>query len=226
MKIGILGTGTVAQALAGKLATLGHRVTIGTRDPQATLARSKPDGFGNEPFRVWQEKHPAVSLGDFAAAARHGEIIVNATNGDGTLAALKAAGAAAIGDKVLIDISNPLDFSAGRPPTLSVCNTDSLGEQIQRAWPRARVVKTLNTVNANVMVDPQQLAGGNHTMFVCGNDAGAKQAATKLLGEFGWTDVMDLGDISNARGIEMYLPLWLRLYGAVGGPTFSIKVVR
>ncbi len=153
-------------------------------------------------------------------------MLVNATNGKGSLPALEAAGAEAISDKVLIDISVPLDFSRGMPPSLFVCNTDSLGERIQRAFPDARVVKTLNTVNARVMVDPKALAGGGHTMFVSGNDPQAKQAATKLLGEFGWTDILDLGDISTARGTEMYLPLWLRLFGAVGSPMISIKVVR
>ena len=226
MKIGILGTGMVAKALAGRLAALGHHVMIGTRDPQATLARSEADRFGNPPFKVWKDAHPGVALGTFAAAAEHGEIILNATNGGGTLAALNAAGAQAIGDKVLIDISVPLDFSRGFPPSLFVCNTDSLGEQIQRAFPRARVVKTLNTVNASVMIEPKRLADGDHTMFVCGNDAAAKQATVRLLGEFGWSDVLDLGDITTARGTEMYLPLWLRLYAAVGSPTFSIKVVH
>ena len=226
MKIGILGTGMVAKALAGKLAELGHSVMIGTRDPEATLARSAPDGFGNPPFRVWKEAQPKVDLGTFAAAAEHGELLINATNGAAALAALDAAGAQAIGDKVLIDISVPLDFSRGMPPSLFVCNTDSLGEQIQRAFPRARVVKTLNTVNASLMIAPKQLADGDHTMFVSGNDAGAKQVATRLLGEFGWTDVIDLGDISTARGTEMYLPLWLRLWGVAGSPAFSIKVVR
>ncbi len=226
MKIGILGTGTVAKTLAGKLAALGDDVMMGTRDPDATLARSESDRFGNPPFRAWKEAHATVALGSFAAAARHGDLIVNATNGTGTLAALDAAGADALGNKVLIDVSNPLDFSRGMPPSLSVCNTDSLAEQIQRAFPRARVVKTLNTVNANVMIEPKALAGGDHTMFVCGNDADAKRAAIALLGAFGWTDILDLGDLSAARGCEMYLPLWLRMFGAVGGPSFSIKVVR
>lgn len=226
MKIGILGTGMVGQTLAGKLSALGYDVMIGTRDPGATLARSGNDSFGNPPFRVFKEEHPAIGLGTFAQAARHGEIIINATNGGGALTALEAAGTDAIGSKVLIDVSNPLDFSRGMPPTLSVCNTDSTGEQIQRAFPKARVVKTLNTVNAHLMVDPKQLAGGDHTMFVCGNDSGAKGEAVKLLGAFAWTDILDLGDITMARGTEMYLPLWIRLWMATGKPMFSIKVVR
>jgi predicted dinucleotide-binding enzyme len=226
MKIGIFGTGMVAKALADKLATLGHDVMMGTRNPEATLARSRNGGMGNPPFRVWQEQHPVIDLGTFADAARHGDLLINATNGAASLAALTAASADAIADKVLIDISVPLDFSHGMPPSLFVCNSDSLGEQIQRAFPRARVVKALNTVNASLMIEPKRLADGDHTIFVSGNDAEAKQAATKLLGEFGWTDVLDLGDISTARGTEMYLPLWLRLFGTVGTPMFSIKVVR
>ena len=129
MKIGVLGTGMVAKAIAGKLAALGHDVMIGTRDPAKTLARSETNRFGHPPFRTWKDEHPTVAVGTFAAAAEHGELIVNATNGDGTPPALTAAGAEAIGDKVLIDIANPLDFSRGMPPSLSVCNTDSLGEQ-------------------------------------------------------------------------------------------------
>lgn len=226
MKIGILGTGPVGQTLAGALEKLGHEVFLGTRDPAETLARTEKDTFGNPPFKVWKEDHPAIGFGSFAEAANQGELLINATNGNGALAALAAAGADAIGDKVLIDVSNPLDFSRGMPPSLSVCNTDSLGEQIQAAFPDARVVKTLNTVNAYLMVDPKQLANGDHTMFVCGNDKDAKTAANKLLGAFGWSDIVDLGDISNARGTEMYLPLWARLWVATQNPMFSIKVVR
>lgn len=226
MNIGVLGTGMVGQTLAAVLAALGHDVVIGTRDPAATMARSESDGFGNPPLRVWRAQHPAIGLGTYADAAGHGDMLINATNGGGALAALHSAGADAIGAKVLVDVSNPLDFSGGMPPTLSVCNTGSLGEQIQAAFPRARVVKTLNTVNANLMVDPKQLAGGDHTVFVSGNDAAAKASTRALLTAFGWSDIVDLGDISTARGTEMYLPLWLRLWGALGTPMFSIKAVR
>lgn len=226
MNIGIFGTGMVGQTLAAALAALGHDVVIGTRDPAATLARTESDGFGNPPLRVWREQHPDIGLGTYADAAGHGDMLVNATNGGGALAALHSAGAGAIGAKVLVDVSNPLDFSRGMPPTLSICNTGSLGEQIQAAFPRARVVKTLNTVNAHLMVRPALLAGGDHTVFVSGNDAAAKASARALLTAFGWSDIVDLGDISTARGTEMYLPLWLRLWGALGTPMFSIKAVR
>lgn len=226
MKIGIFGTGPVGQTLAAALAGKGHDVFIGTRDPEATLKRVDKDNFGNPPFKDWKAAHGGIGFGSFADAARHGEILINATNGNGALAAIEAAGADAVGDKVVIDVSNPLDFSRGMPPRLSVSNDDSLGEQIQRALPRARVVKTLNTVNAWLMVDPKRLAGGDHTMFMAGNDASAKAQSRMLLESFGWTDIVDLGDISNARATEMYLPLWARLWMATQNPMFSIKLVR
>jgi predicted dinucleotide-binding enzyme len=227
MKITVLGTGIVGQTLAAKLDSLGFDVRIGTRDPAATLARREPGQFGNPSFSEWSQAHPRVKVATFATAAAHGEVILNALSGAGTLEALDAAGAAHLAGKILIDVSNPLDFSKGFPPSLSVVNTDSLGEQIQRRFPAARVVKTLNTVNAFLMVDPGQLAGGEHTMFVSGNDADARRQVSGWLREwFGWKDVIELGDITNARGTEMYLPLWVRVFGAVGTPTFSIRVVR
>ena len=122
--------------------------------------------------------------------------------------------------------TDPLDFSKGMPPSLTVCNTDSLGEQIQRAFPQTKVVKTLNTMNAYLMVGPKQLADGGHTVFLSGNDAGAKQAVTKLLESFGWKDIFDLGDISTARGTEMILPIWVRIFGATKNPMFQFKLVR
>ena len=163
----------------------------------------------------------------FAVAAAHAELIVNATNGEHSLAALAQAGEENLRGKVLVDVANPLDFSRGRPPTLSVCNDDSLAEQIQRANPEVRVVKTLNTVNANVMVEPS-LVPGEHNLFVSGDDADAKAEVVDLLESFGWQRdlILDLGDITTARGPEMYLPLWLRLFGAVGAPNFNIHVVR
>lgn len=227
MKIAVLGTGVVGKVIAAKLSSLGHDVVVGTRDPAATIARSEPGPYGDPPFAAWLGQNPGVRVDTFAAAAAHAEMVVNATSGRGALEALALAGAERLDGKVLVDISNPLDFSKGMPPTLSVCNDDSLGEQIQRAFPGARVVKTLNTVNAWIMVDPRSLASGDHTMFVCGNDAGAKAQVVSLLREgFGWSDVLDLGDISNARGTEMLLPLWVRIYGATQNPMFSIKVVR
>lgn len=226
MNIGVLGTGIVAKTIADKLDALGHTVRLGTRNAQATLSRNEPDMAGGPPLRIWLESHPRVTLATHAEAAAHGEIVINALSGQGALEGLRSAGAA-LAKKILVDISNPLDFSKGMPPSLAVSNTDSLGEQIQRALPDTKVVKTLNTVNAFLMVDPQRLAGSNHTMFVCGNDADAKAEVTRILTDwFGWKDVIELGDITNARGLEMWLPLWVRLYGALGTPMFGIKVVR
>jgi 8-hydroxy-5-deazaflavin:NADPH oxidoreductase len=226
MNIGVLGTGMVGKALAGKLASLGHTVKLGTRDVSATLARNEPDMAGGPPLRLWLEQNSKVTLATHADAARHGQLVVSGLSGQGSLSALESV-RDALADKILIDIANPLDFSKGMPPSLSIANTDSLGEQIQRALPNTKVVKTLNTVNAFLMVDPKQLAGGDHTMFVCGNDAAAKAEVTRILTEwFGWKDVIDLGDISQARGTEMFLPLWVRLYGKLGAPNFNIKVVR
>lgn len=226
MKMGVFGTGVVGQTIAAKLSELGHSVFVGTRDPQATLAREKGDNFGGPPFKVWREQHPKIEFGTLAQAAAHGELLVNATSGTGALDALKAAGEKNLNGKILVDISNPLDFSRGMPPTLTVSNTDSLGEQIQRTYPNAKVVKTLNTVNAYLMVAPKQLKDGDHTMFVCGNDAGAKKSVTELLQSFGWTDIVDLGDISNARGTEQFLPLWVRTFATLKNPMFSFKLVR
>ena len=225
MKLAVLGTGMVGQAIAARLSGLGHDVTIGTRDPRATLARTEPDGMGNPPFATWAADHTQVTLTTFADAARGAELVVNATSGFGALPALEQAGADNLAGKVLIDISNPLDFSQGFPPTLFVKDTDSLGEQIQRAFPQTHVVKTLNTLNASLMVNPKEL-GAESSVFVSGNDATAKATVTALLQSFGHTDVIDLGDISTARGTEMLLPVWLRLMGALGTAAFNFKIVR
>jgi predicted dinucleotide-binding enzyme len=226
MKIGVLGTGPVGQTVAAKLADLGHKVFVGTRDPAATLARTSPDNFGNPPFKTWRENHPGIEFGTLAQAAGHGALVVNATNGGGSIEALRAAGEKNLDGKILVDIANPLDFSRGMPPSLTVCNTDSLGEQIQRAFPAAKVVKTLNTMNCYLMVGPGQLANADHTVFVSGNDASAKKSVTELLESFGWKDVLDLGDITTARGTEMMLPIWVRVWAATGKPMFQFKLVR
>jgi 8-hydroxy-5-deazaflavin:NADPH oxidoreductase len=225
MRLGILGTGVVGKTMAARLAGLEHEVMIGTRDPEETLARTEPDTYGNPPFSAWQEEHPEVRLGTFGEAAAHGEMIVNATAGAVSVEALELAGEDNLNGKILIDIANPLDFSRGMPPTLSVSNTDSLGEQIQRRFPEAKVVKTLNTMNAYLMVDPAQLAATDHTVFVSGDDAEAKATVTEFLRSFGWTDIIDLGDISTARGTEMLLPIWLRLFGALQKSIFNFKIV-
>jgi 8-hydroxy-5-deazaflavin:NADPH oxidoreductase len=201
MRVGVLGTGIVGRTIAGKLRDLGHDVLVGSRTA----------GEAAVPF---------------SEAAAHGELVFNCTAGTASLEALRAAGNENLAGKTLVDVSNPLDFSQGMPPRLSVCNDDSIGEQIQREIPAARVVKALNTVNAAVMVDPA-LVPGEHDLFVCGNDEDAKAEVVELLQSFGWPveRIVDLGDITGARAQEMYLPLWLRLMG-LGGPRFNIKVFR
>ena len=227
MNIGILGTGVVGQTLAAALAEKGHTVTIGTRDPAATLARETATPPARVAYRDWQKANPSVKLATFADAARSADVVINATSGVGAMAALEEAGADALGERILIDASNPLDFSKGMPPTLSVCNTDSLGEQLQKAFPRVRLVKALNTITATLMVKPEAVNGGDHTLFLCGNDADAKETVKRWLGEwFGWQEIVDLGDVTAARGREMYLPLWLRTWGALGSPMFNVKIVR
>ena len=181
--------------------------------------------MGNPPFSVWQREHPEVQLLTLPEAASSGEVTINATSGTGSLDALAAA-ESGLADKVLVDVANPLDFSHGFPPTLSVVNTDSLAEQIQQKFPRARVVKALNTMTASVMINPLSLSG-DHNVFLAGEDGAAKEIVRKLLNDLGWKDenVVDLGGIQAARGAEMYLPLWLTLMGKLG-PNFNIKIVE
>jgi predicted dinucleotide-binding enzyme len=226
MKIGILGSGMVGRTIAAKLAQNGHAVMLGTRDVQRTLAHNEPDFMGNPPVNIWIQQNPSVKLDTFAETGAFGDIIFNCTLGMGSLEALQLAGESNLNGKVLVDISNPLDFSRGMPPTLTVCNTDSLGEQIQRAFPQAKVVKTLNTITAPVMVNPAMIAG-DHDVFVSGEDSAAKAQVTNLLKtEFGWKNVVDLGGISTARGVEMMMPVWLSLMSALQTPFFGYKIVK
>jgi predicted dinucleotide-binding enzyme len=216
MKIGVLGTGMVGNAVAGKLVELGHEVRMGSREA------------GNEKARAWADAAgERASEGTFADAAAHGELVVNCTAGEHSLEALEQAGTDNLAGKVLLDVANPLDFSGGMPPTLGVANTDSLGERIQRAFPEARVVKSLNTMNCQVMVEPTRVPG-EHDVFVCGDDERAKSDVAALLRSFGWASerIVDLGGIRSARGMEMYLPLWLSLYGTLGSGDFNIAVIR
>lgn len=225
MNIAVLGTGVVGRTIAARLLELGHQVTIGTRDPAATLARTGPDQRGNQSYRDWAAAHDGVGLASFADAAARADLVVNAASGAATLEVLERTWEANLDGKVLADIANPLDFSAGWPPSLLYCNTDSLGERVQRAFPGARVVKTLNTLTAELMVRPDALPEGS-SVFVSGDDPKAKATVTGLLKEFGHTDVIDLGDITTARGTEMLLPVWLRLWGTLGAPLFNFKIVR
>ena len=216
MKIGVLGTGMVGRAIASRLVALGHEVKMGSRTPD------------NENAAEWVAANGArASQGTFADAAAFGELVFNCTSGDASLVVLRAAGAENLTGKALVDVANTLDFSQGRPPSLLVTTKESLAEQIPSAFPEARVVKTLNTVNCEVMVDPS-LVPGRHNVFVSGNDESAKSEVKGLLQSFGWPgeDILDLGDITTARGPELYIPLWLRLYGTVGSGHFNIALVH
>jgi len=214
MKIAVLGTGSVGETLGSKLCELGHDVKMGSRT--AT----------NEKAVAWAKKSGG-STGTFEDAAKFAEIVVVATKGVATLDALRLAKKENLAGKVVIDVTNPLDFSKGMPPFLSVCNTDSIAEQIQREFPDAKVVKTLNTMYAGLMVNPK-LIPDSHTVFVSSNDAGAKETTKKILESFGWKrdDILDLGDITTARGTEAYLLLWLRLWSATGNGVINVRLVQ
>ena len=213
MQVGILGSGVTAQTIGSKLVQLGHEVMLGSRE------EAKPSSV------VWAKDAGQQALyGTFQNAAAFGEILFNCTLGIASLDALNQAGAENMKDKILIDTSNPIDRSTG-VWKLTVCNTDSLGEQIQRAFPETKVVKTLNTINANVMTDPAKLTEMTD-LFVSGNELDAKATVIRLLREwFGWRHVIDLGDITTARGVEMYVLFWHYLRDVTPAPRFNIKVV-
>ena len=213
-KIGILGTGTVGKTIGLALIKLGYEVKMGSRTADNATAHEFAQSNG-----------ATASHGTFADSAQFADVIMNCTMGMASLQALDLTGKENLKGKIVIDISNPLDFSKGMPPSLSICNTDSLGEQIQLAIPDCHVVKTLNIVNCEVMVNPKK-SGGDPTMFVCGNNAKAKETTIVLLKELGWNDIIDLGDITNARGMEMILPLWVRTFVATKNGYFGFKVVR
>lgn len=211
MKIGVLGTGVAGQTLAGKFVEMGHDVMMGARSAD----NEKVTGFADR---------TGARAGTFAQAAAFGDLVVNCTRGESSLATLSQL-APELANKTLLDVANPLDFSQGFPPHLSVSNTDSLAEQIQRALPQTFVVKSLNTVNASVMVDPSRVPG-RHTVFVSGNDKPAKGRVSDLLRSLGWQSIIDLGDITTARAAEQILPLWVRLYGVLGTADFNIAVMK
>ncbi len=213
MKIAILGTGDVGRGLADRLLTKGHEVRLGSRtadNPRATEWLKGAQG--------------AASIDTFAGAADGAQLVMICVAGAHALSVAQGI-AGVVQGTIVLDLSNPLDFSEGFPPRMSVCNDDSLGEQIQRALPGARVVKALNTLAGPLMLDPGRLSGP-HDVLLCGDDAEAKATVTELLASFGWDTPIDLGDISNARGLEMWLPLWTRLYRALGTGDFNLHIQR
>jgi 8-hydroxy-5-deazaflavin:NADPH oxidoreductase len=214
MKIGIIGTGMVGNTIGKGLIKLGHEVMMGSRT------------HNNVKAMEWAESNGVnASFGTFFEAALFGEILFNCVSGQFSLEALQLAGRENLSGKILVDISNPLDFSKGMPPTLSICNTDSLGEVLQRQFPDIKVVKTLNTVNCSIMVEPGLLSEES-SLFVSGNNKQAKEEVSKILRAFGWKDIIDLGDISTARGTEQLLPIWVRLMSAKGTPMFNFRIVN
>jgi predicted dinucleotide-binding enzyme len=218
MKIGILGTGMVGNTLGTALIAKGHEVKMGSRDTV------------NEKAAEWTKVNGKnASQGTFEDAAMFGDIIFNCTKGEHSLEVLNTAGQQNLAGKILVDVANPLDFSKGMPPTLSLVNDTSLGETIQNTFPQVKVVKTLNTLNCSLMVDANRLANGDHNLFICGNDESAKQLVKELLHDnFNWKieNIIDLGDITNSRGTEQLLPIWIRLWGALGTADFNFKIVR
>lgn len=216
MNIAVLGTGMVGNTIGAKLIELGHSVMMGSRSAD------------NEKALAFTAKHPErAQSGTFASAATFGELIINCAAGAASIDILKSCNTNDLNGKILIDVANPLDFSNGMPPTLSLLNTTSLAEEIQQAFPQVKVVKALNTMWCGLMVNPGMVNGGDHHTFVSGNDAAAKTTVKQLLQSFGWAEknILDLGDITTARGTEMYLPLWLRIWGATQNGAFNIKIV-
>ena len=230
MKIAIIGTGIVGKTIASKLVELNHDVMMGTRNVSDKLASTQTDNYGNPPFGEWIKTNSKVKLGSFAEAAAFGELVVNATNGSNSLTALILAGTKNLAGKVLIDISNPLDFSNGMPPSLlpGLNNTNSLAEEIQRTFPDTMVIKTLNTMWCGLMVNPNLVGNGDHINFISGNNSEAKNKVIKLLNQFGWLDknIFDIGDITGARATESLLPIWLKVMGVTKNGAFNFRLVR
>ncbi|MBK6365412.1 MAG: NAD(P)-binding domain-containing protein [Saprospiraceae bacterium] len=216
MKVAVFGTGMVGDTIGSKLIDLGHTVMMGSRTRDNEKAKNFVAKNGEK-----------AKNGTFSEAAEFGDIIFNCTAGVASLEALRSGEEKNLAGKIIVDISNPLDFSKGMPPSLAVVNTNSLGEEIQKTFPQSKVVKTLNTMWCGIMVNPAMINGGDHNVFVCGNDTSAKEEVTNILTSFGWKDknILDLGDITKARGTEMYLPLWLSIYGATSNGAFNIKLV-
>jgi 8-hydroxy-5-deazaflavin:NADPH oxidoreductase len=230
MKIAVIGTGAVGRTLASKLVELNHDVIIGTRNVVDKLTSTAKDMYGNPSFVEWHKANNKVKLGTFADSASFGELVINATNGSNSVTALIQAGTKNLAGKVLMDIANPLDFSSGMPPSLlpGLNNTNSLGEEIQKTFPDAMVVKTLNTMWCGLMVNPKLIGNGDHINYISGDNEEAKIKVRKLLHQFGWTDenIIDLGDITAARATESLLPIWLRVMGVTKSGAFNFKLVR
>ena len=226
MKISVLGTGIVGQTIAAKLSQLGHQVFMGTRNPLQTIQNKEPNRMTGVIFNDWYQINSEIELLPFGEVAKNTDLVVNASSGKTTISTLEMVGEENLAGKILIDIANPLDFSNGFP-SINPVNNDSLGEQIQRRFPNIKVVKSLSTMNAHVMVNPDSV-NGDHNVFISGNDKEAKVVVGNLLKSIGWkhNSIIDLGDITSARGVEMLLPLWIRLYTKLGHPNFNFHIQK
>lgn len=226
MKIGILGTGDVGKSLGAALVRRGHDVMLGTRNVSRKMEEKATEAAPLS-FHDWLSKNKKVRLGTFAEAAGHGEILMNAVAGYAAVDVLATVRPADLKDKILIDVTNALGPWGEGAIKLFVVNDDSLAERLQRAHPGVRLVKALNTLTAHLMVNPAGLAGGDHDVFVAGNDPEARERVTRFLREeFGWKTVLDLGDLTAARGLEMMIMVWLKIWTALGTSDFNYKIVR
>lgn len=225
MKIGILGTGGVGRTLAAKLIALEHEVVIGTRNVEDTLARTAPDGMGGPPFKAWHSQNPKVKLVKFSEAASFGEMLFLCTFGDKTSASIEMAGKQNFDNKVVIDTTNPLDFSQGVPPKFTATLGNSLGEQIQNLIPNAKVVKAFNTIGAHIMVNPAR-EEGSPDLFIAGNDADAKKQFSNLAEQMGWRSVIDLGNISQSFWLEANAMLWINYGFKYNNWTHAFKLLK
>jgi len=212
-RVGVLGTGEVGRRLAAGFCSRGHEVMIGSRDPD------KPE------LREWLSGPGAgIEAGLFADAARHGEVLVMAVLGNAAADAIAEAGPANFGGKVVIDAMNPLDFSAGFPPKLSITGEDSLGERVQRELPDARVVKAFNTIGNQYFVDPG-FSEGQPTMLIAGDDEAAKRTVGDVLADFGWPAAVDIGGIEGSRELEAICIAWVKIGGSRGAWDHGFKLL-
>ncbi|MDJ0993334.1 MAG: NAD(P)-binding domain-containing protein [Dinoroseobacter sp.] len=216
MRYAVLGTGMVGHTLATKLVSLGHEVRMGAREASNEKAAAWVKRQGNQ-----------AGHGTFAAVAAWAERVIFAVNGAQIEAVATAAGDDALAGKTVIDVTNPLDMTQGMPPVLiaHLSNTNSAGEALQTALPSAKVVKTLNTMNHEIMVNPGKIPG-EHDVFLSGDHEDAKADVRGLLVEFGWRDPIDLGPLAAARGTEGMMPFWLRMWSLHGSADFNYRIVR
>jgi 8-hydroxy-5-deazaflavin:NADPH oxidoreductase len=224
MNIAIFGTGSVGQALATGLSAVGHSITIGTRNVAQSLAKIEPGAMGTQPVSVLLQAQPSIQLKTFAEAKQNADMIILAVSGAFAVETLEAAGALPAGT-IVLDVTNPLDFSKGFPPSLFTNSDESLAERIQARFPQIHLVKTLNTMSNAIMINPDMLQDPG-TCFICGNDEPAKTVVKTVLNSLGWSEqtILDLGDLTGARGMEMTLPLWIRVFQTRGNANFNWKV--